>query len=58
MRDIYWWTTGHFAGAFWLLYAATGDAYFRDWATAWTEIDAPLVYGDYYYLEALLRLRK
>ena len=24
MREIHWWTSGHFAGSFWLLYAATG----------------------------------
>jgi hypothetical protein len=41
MRNAYWWTTGHFAGAFWLLYEATGDAFFKDRATAWTEILAP-----------------
>ena len=42
MREIHWWTSGHFAGSFWLLYAATGDAFFRDRATAWTEILAPI----------------
>lgn len=41
MRDALWWTSGHFAGAFWLLYEATGDVYFRDRAVAWTEILAP-----------------
>ena len=42
MREIHWWTSGHFAGSFWLLYAATGDAFFRDRATAWTDILAPI----------------
>lgn len=41
MRDAFWWTAGHFAGSFWLIYEATGDAFFRDRATVWTEILAP-----------------
>ena len=41
MRSIYWWTAGHFPGSLWYLYEATGDAFFRDRATAWTEIVAP-----------------
>ncbi len=42
MRDVYWWTSGHFAGSLWLLYEATGDALFRDRALAWTEILEPV----------------
>ena len=41
MRSIYWWTSGHFPGSLWYLYEATGDAFFRDRATAWTESIAP-----------------
>ncbi len=41
MRDIFWWTTGHFPGSLWYLYEATGDAFFKDRALAWTEILAP-----------------
>ena len=41
MRSVYWWTAGHFPGSLWYLYEATGDAFFRDRATAWTEILAP-----------------
>ena len=41
MRSIYWWTSGHFPGSLWYLYEATGDAFFRDRATAWTEILEP-----------------
>lgn len=41
MRSIYWWTAGHFPGSLWLLYEATGEAFFRDRATAWTEMLAP-----------------
>ena len=38
MRSVGWWTSGHFAGSLWYLYEATGDEFFRDRATAWTEI--------------------
>ena len=41
MRSIYWWTSGHFPGSLWYLYEATGDEFFRDRATAWTETLAP-----------------
>ena len=41
MRSIYWWTSGHFPGALWYLYEATGDGFFRDRATVWTESIAP-----------------
>ena len=41
MRDILGWTAGHYAGSLWRLYEATGDAFFRDRATVWTEILAP-----------------
>lgn len=42
MRPIYWWTSGHYAGSLWFLYEATGDAFFKDRATVWTEILAPI----------------
>jgi len=38
MRPVLWWTAGHFPGSLWYLYEATGDAFFRDRATAWTEL--------------------
>ena len=41
MRSIYWWTAGHFPGALWYLYEATGDTFFKIRATVWTEILAP-----------------
>ena len=41
MRSIYWWTSGHFPGSLWYLYEATGDEFFKERATAWTEILAP-----------------
>lgn len=41
MRSIFWWTAGHFPGSLWYLYEATGDAFFKDRATAWTETIAP-----------------
>lgn len=47
MREIYWWTSGHFPGALWYLHEATGEAFFRARATAWTEILRPIAtYGD------------
>ena len=42
MRSIFWWTSGHFPGSLWYLYEATGDAFFKDRAIAWTEILAPV----------------
>ena len=41
MSSIYGWTAGHFPGSLWYLYEATGDSFFRDRATVWTEILAP-----------------
>ena len=41
MRSVYWWTSGHFPGSLWYLYEATGDEFFKERATAWTEIIAP-----------------
>ena len=41
MRSIYWWTSGHFPGSLWDRYEATGDEFFKERATAWTEILAP-----------------
>ena len=41
MRSIFWWTAGHYPGSLWYLYEATGDAFFRDRATVWTETLAP-----------------
>ena len=41
MRSIYWWTSGHFPGSLWYLYEATGDEFFKERATVWTELVAP-----------------
>ena len=41
MHSVLAWTSGHFAGTLWYLHEATGDAFFRDRALAWTEIVAP-----------------
>jgi hypothetical protein len=41
MRGISSWTSGHYAGSLWLLYEATGDEFFKERATAWTEILTP-----------------
>ena len=41
MRSIYWWTTGHYPGSLWYLYEATGDEFFKERATAWSEWVAP-----------------
>ena len=41
MRSIFWWTAGHFPGSLWYLYEATGDAFFKERATEWTELLAP-----------------
>ena len=41
MRSIYGWTAGHFPGSLWYLYEATGDGFFKDRATVWTEILEP-----------------
>ena len=41
MRSIYWWTSGHFPGSLWYLYEATGDEFFKERATVWTETLAP-----------------
>ena len=41
MRSIYWWTSGHFPGSLWYLYEATGDEFFKERATVWTESIAP-----------------
>ncbi len=41
MRSIYWWTSGHFPGSLWYLYEATGDEFFKERATVWTEFVAP-----------------
>jgi len=41
MCSIYGWTSGHFPGSLWYLYEATGDAFFKDRATVWTESLAP-----------------
>jgi len=42
MRSIFWWTSGHYPGSLWYLYEATGDSFFKDRATVWTEILAPV----------------
>ena len=41
MYPVTWWTAGHFAGSFWYLYEATGDDFFKDRATVWTEMLEP-----------------
>ena len=41
MRPIDWWTNGHFPGALWYLYEATGDGFFKDRARVWTELLEP-----------------
>ena len=46
MQSIYWWTSGHFPGSLWYLYEATGDEFFKDRATVWTEILAPVAKYD------------
>jgi len=46
MRSIYGWTSGHFPGSLWYLYEATGDEFFKDRATVWTEILAPVAKYD------------
>ena len=54
MRGISGWTCGHYAGdenGHWLLKHGVGAKPMN------SEIDTPLNYGDYYFLEALLRFR-
>ena len=41
MHSIFWWTSGHFAGSLWYLHEATGEDFFKDRATVWTEILEP-----------------
>ena len=41
MCSIYGWTSGHFPGSLWYLYEATGDEFFKERATVWTETLAP-----------------
>ena len=41
MRNLNWWTTGHYPGSLWYLYEATGDSFFKDRATFWTEMLEP-----------------
>ena len=41
MRPIFWWTAGHYPGSLWYLYEATGNAFFKERATDWTELLAP-----------------
>ena len=41
MRNIDWWTSGHYPGSLWYLYEATGDEFFKTRATVWTEILEP-----------------
>ena len=42
MRKIQWWTSGHYPGALWYLYEATGDEFFKERATVWTENLKPI----------------
>ena len=46
MRSVYWWTAGHYPGSLWYLFEATGDAFFRERATFWTERLAPNATAD------------
>ena len=41
MRPLDWWTNGHFPGALWYLYEATGDEFFKDRALVWTGLLEP-----------------
>ena len=41
MDPIHGWRTGHYPGTLWLLHEATGDAFFRERATVWTELLEP-----------------
>ena len=41
MRSLNWWTTGHYPGSLWYLYEATGDGFFKERATMWTEMLEP-----------------
>ena len=43
------WTNGHWAGALWLLYEATGDDFFRARAEEWTALLAPCAKVDYHH---------
>lgn len=43
------WTNGHWAGALWLLYEATGDDFFRERAEDWTAQLAPCAKIDYHH---------
>ena len=42
MRSIFGWTSGHFPGSLWYLHEATGEDFFKDRATVWTEILEPV----------------
>ena len=42
MRNIRWWTSGHFPGALWYLFEATGEAFFREAASDWTRFLEPI----------------
>ena len=42
MRLIEWWTSGHYPGSLWYLYEATGDSFFKERATVWTENLKPI----------------
>ncbi|MBO6121734.1 MAG: glycoside hydrolase family 88 protein, partial [Kiritimatiellae bacterium] len=41
MKDLEWWTVGHYPGTLWYLYEATGDDFFKDRAIHWTELLEP-----------------
>ncbi|MBR0056151.1 MAG: glycoside hydrolase family 88 protein, partial [Kiritimatiellae bacterium] len=49
MREWDDWTNGHWAGALWLLYEATGDAFLRERAEYWTGLLAPCAKIDYHH---------
>ena len=41
MKELEWWTVGHYPGALWQLYEATGESFFKDRAIHWTELLEP-----------------
>ena len=41
MRNINWWTTGHYPGSLWYLYEATKDDFFKERALYWTRLLEP-----------------
>lgn len=44
MRDVTWWTSGHFPGSLWYLYEATGKEEWKARAVDWTATQAPMAH--------------